>query len=107
VAASSVPQTLQALTPSGYVAQVDARQGYACAGEGSLQQLLNGLLCLEADDVVRDIRIVPSLSSVVSALRALRANRAATSHRSCFGEDTSLRQRVVKHRAGKSPHSSA
>ncbi len=53
---------------------------------------------MKADDVIRDIGSSPSLSSAISSLRALRANRAATSRRSCFCEDTSPRQGIVEHR---------
>jgi hypothetical protein len=56
---------------------------------------------VKADEVVRHVRIVCELLErylIASSLRALRAKRTARSLRSCFGEDTSLRQSVVEHR---------
>jgi hypothetical protein len=79
---------------------VDARRRDSGESESSLQQLLDGLLRVEADDIIRDVGVVCELFERDLIAASLAANRTATSRRSCFGEDTSLRQRIMEHRAG-------
>jgi hypothetical protein len=69
--------------------------------QGGLQQLLQRLLCVEADEIVWHVGIVAELlEGDLIALQAFRASRTARSFRSGFCEDTSLGQRVVDERAG-------
>jgi hypothetical protein len=79
---------------------VNAGRRHAGVSERGLQQLLQCLLSVEADQVVGYVRIICELVEAISSLRALRENRAARSRRSGFGEDTALSERVVDERPG-------
>jgi len=69
------------------------------AGKNSLEPLLDGLLCMEAQDAVRDVCVARELTQRYGVLGCL-PSKDASSRGSSSGDDTAVSEGFVHQRAG-------